>query len=72
MIYTYKKRYKIMSISPDGLLKVPTSPSYGYSDEIFYSYYETERDAEQAIINRDSNETFLILPVMTKLWDIEL
>ena len=61
----YQKRYKIMEVSPDGLLK---EPSRYYTGNVFHEYYDTEQDAIDDIIKEGYCFDLVILTAMTKVW----
>lgn len=62
----YQKRYKIMEVSADGLLK---EPSRYYTGNVFLEYYDTEHGAIDAIIKEGYSGDLVILTAMTKVWE---
>ena len=61
----YQKRYKIMEVSPDGLLK---EPRLFYTGDVFLEYYDTEQGAIDAIIKEGYSGDLVILTAMTEVW----
>ena len=68
MAYTYVKRYKIMEVSEDGLLKEPKERGYYYNENVFSDYYDTEQDAIDAIHTEDLGYDLVIITAMTNVW----
>lgn len=62
---SYKVKYKIYEVSPDGLLKEPEfNEGYGYTSS-FYSY-DTEEEAIAAIIEKRAEyRGFIVLKEIT-------
>lgn len=72
MPYKYVKRYKIMNISEDGLLKTPRN---SWGDKIFDYEYQTEEEAMKAISTASDNHRdgvsgdFVIMTVASEKWN---
>ena len=65
MAYAYVKRYKIMEVSEDGLLKEPKERGYYYNENVFSDCYDTEQDAIHA---KDLAYDLVIITAMTNVW----
>lgn len=72
MAYKYEKRFKVMQITEDGTVKVPEPTFNGWKNvHMFGNYYETEESAINVIKIADGWDSFVILPVIVKIWKSE-
>lgn len=61
--YNFTFKYRIMSCSEDGLLKLPTRSNYGCKEIIFMKDFETMELAHREIEKMQEYGDFLIIPI---------